>query len=96
MGMQQFNEIMDQLDEHNYFVNSTNIDGGEDTFTEEDQDDLERFFRIFLIIGYAIGAIFTALFVYPSFCFVREVRNGIMTKETYPREEHSCCCTSSR
>lgn len=33
------------------------------------------------------------LFVYPHVGFIIQVRKGIMSRETYPREEFSCCCT---
>ena len=96
LGLRQFNEIVDYLDETNYgtTTNGTTIDG--DTLTESEEDDLEAFIRMMLIVGYVIAGIITALFVYPSFCFIQEVRSGIMSKETYPREEHSCCCMSER
>ncbi len=42
-----------------------------------------------------IGLIITALFMYPHIGFIIEVRRGIMTRETYSREEHSCCCVST-
>ena len=40
------------------------------------------------LLGFAI----TALFAYPHFVLVSEIRRGIMTKETYPIEQQSCCC----
>ena len=35
---------------------------------------------------------YNALFAYPHFFFIKELRAGIMTKENYPNEKHSCCC----
>lgn len=32
------------------------------------------------------------LFAYPHIGFISQVRKGIMSRETYPREEFSCCC----
>ena len=92
IGVMQFNDVVDLLDNHNYGMDSTDPDA----LTDSEEDALETFMRVWLIVGYVIAAIICALFVYPSFCFVKEVRSGIMTKETYPREEHSCCCTSNR
>lgn len=46
--------------------------------------------------SFIVGAIFTALFVYPHVGFVTEVKSGIMSEETYPREEFSCCCVQER
>jgi hypothetical protein len=34
----------------------------------------------------------SSLLIYPPVIFISEVRQGIMSKETYHREEHSCCC----
>ena len=48
---------------------------------------------IFSLIGLQIdGAVIAALFAYPHYFFIQEVRKGIMSKENYPNEEHSCCC----
>eukprot|EP00934_Nitzschia_sp_Nitz4_P000105 Nitzschia sp. Nitz4//scaffold109_size72162//39281//39898//NITZ4_005849-RA/size72162-processed-gene-0.14-mRNA-1//1//CDS//3329532772//105//frame0 len=47
------------------------------------------------IVGNIISSIiFGALCIYPHAGFCKEVHEGIMTYETYPREEHSCCCTA--
>jgi hypothetical protein len=32
------------------------------------------------------------LFLYPHVIFIKEVREGIMSKENYDNERHSCCC----
>jgi len=42
------------------------------------------------------SAVITSLWMYPLVGFIMEVRKGIMSRETYPREEHSCCCVSAR
>jgi hypothetical protein len=34
--------------------------------------------------------------IYHHLGFMSEVRSGILSEETYPREEFSCCCTSFR
>lgn len=43
-----------------------------------------------------VGVIFYVaihcLFIYPTVGLLMEIRNGIMSVETYPREAHSCCC----
>ncbi len=41
------------------------------------------------IVASAIGAI---IFMYPHIGFMYEVKVGIMSYATYPREEFSCCC----
>jgi hypothetical protein len=46
--------------------------------------------------GFLFNGLLTALFMYPHLGFITEVRAGIMTRETYAREEFSCCCTSRR
>mmetsp|Transcript_23831 Transcript_23831/g.67384 ORF Transcript_23831/g.67384 Transcript_23831/m.67384 type:complete len:244 (+) Transcript_23831:214-945(+) len=44
--------------------------------------------------SYISGVIFAGLWAHPSIGFVYEVRKGIMSEETYPREEFSCCCVN--
>jgi hypothetical protein len=39
------------------------------------------------------SVIHTLLYMSPGIGFIMEVRNGTMSRETYPREEYSCCCT---
>ena len=44
--------------------------------------------------GNFISALVLLFFwIYPMGMFISEVRQGIMTPETYPREEFSCCCS---
>eukprot|EP00980_Cylindrotheca_fusiformis_P028707 scaffold22639_cov105-Cylindrotheca_fusiformis.AAC.1 len=59
-------------------------------------DDVESALNIYMYIVFALTIIFTLLWTYPSFFLAAEIKKGIMTKETYPREEFSCCCTSPR
>lgn len=42
------------------------------------------------IIGSIIGY---GLYLYPIIGLTSEIKNGIMSRETYPREAYSCCCT---
>jgi len=39
-----------------------------------------------------VSGVISALFLYPHVGLIIELNNGIMTPETYPREEMSCCC----
>lgn len=39
-----------------------------------------------------IAGIAMCLWIYPHVGFIQEVRKGIMSKETYQREQYSCCC----
>jgi hypothetical protein len=39
-----------------------------------------------------IGVTFSGYFAYPHFFFIKEVREGIMSKENYNNERMSCCC----
>ena len=43
------------------------------------------------IPGIIISAVITGLWMYPLVGFIMEVRKGIMSRETYPREEYCCC-----
>jgi hypothetical protein len=45
---------------------------------------------------YVISGLYTILFMYPHIGFIHEVKSGIMSAETYPREESSCCCVTQR
>ena len=45
---------------------------------------------------YIVSGIVMLLFVYPHAGFISEIKSGIMSKETYPREEFSCCCVQQR
>jgi hypothetical protein len=45
---------------------------------------------------FLINGLIIALFMYPHLGFITEVRAGTMTRETYAREEYSCCCTERR
>lgn len=69
---------------------------GDPTYTAQTQDELETAFNTYAIISYVLTALFTLLWVYPSVFLSVEIKKGIMTKETYPREEMSCCCVAHR
>mmetsp|Transcript_18962 Transcript_18962/g.46963 ORF Transcript_18962/g.46963 Transcript_18962/m.46963 type:complete len:195 (+) Transcript_18962:1329-1913(+) len=66
------------------------------SWSASNQDELESSFNTYMIMNYVITAILTLLWVYPSVFLSVEIKKGIMTKETYPREEMSCCCVSKR
>lgn len=38
------------------------------------------------------GLVFNACFLYPHIFLIKEIRDGIMSKENYPNEQQSCCC----
>eukprot|EP00980_Cylindrotheca_fusiformis_P010004 scaffold2214_cov139-Cylindrotheca_fusiformis.AAC.1 len=68
-----------------------------------DQEDVEEAFGVDLgtIEDYAdyylyfimvFSILFTLLWTYPSIFLAIEIKKGIMTQETYPRERSSCCC----
>jgi hypothetical protein len=44
---------------------------------------------------FIFNAIITGLWIYPHVGLIIEIKKGIMTPETYPREEYSCCCVDS-
>mmetsp|Transcript_18963 Transcript_18963/g.46967 ORF Transcript_18963/g.46967 Transcript_18963/m.46967 type:complete len:128 (+) Transcript_18963:1476-1859(+) len=66
------------------------------SWSASNQDELESSFNTYMIMNYVITAILTLLWVYPSVFLSVEIKKGIMTKETYPREEMSCCCVANR
>jgi hypothetical protein len=67
----------------------------DDSFTTE-WDDLEKVLNTYMYITYAITIVFTLLWTYPSIFLAMEIKKGVMTKETYPREAFSCCCVARR
>ena len=48
------------------------------------------------VLDIVLSVVITALFIYPHVGFIREVKSGVMSRETYPREEFSCCCATER
>mmetsp|Transcript_18966 Transcript_18966/g.46976 ORF Transcript_18966/g.46976 Transcript_18966/m.46976 type:complete len:102 (+) Transcript_18966:489-794(+) len=68
----------------------------DDAWSAINQDNLESSTNTYMIQSYAITTILTLLWIYPSIFLAVEIKKGIMTKETYPREEMSCCCVSKR
>lgn len=44
---------------------------------------------IYGIVGTVIGY---GLYIYPLVGLILEIKSGVMSKETYPREAYSCCC----
>ena len=57
---------------------------------------LLSFVRSYDVVQIIMTAGFTAAFLYPHIGFILEVKKGIMTRDTYPREEFSCCCVTAR
>lgn len=45
------------------------------------------------ILSIVLTGLVTLLYVYPHMGLMNEIKQGIMSPETYPREEFSCCCT---
>jgi hypothetical protein len=41
-------------------------------------------------------SVITCLWIYPFIFLIKEIKNGIMSYDTYPREEYSCCCVNLR
>jgi hypothetical protein len=41
---------------------------------------------------FIFSAVVTGLWIYPHIGLIVEIKKGIMSRETYPREEYSCCC----
>lgn len=47
---------------------------------------------ITLPVAIMFFVLWTVLLLYPYVTFIIEVRSGVMSPETYPRQEYSCCC----
>jgi len=44
------------------------------------------------LMNFVFVGLLAAFFIYAHLGYISEVRAGILTHETYPREEYSCCC----
>jgi fructose-specific phosphotransferase system IIC component len=42
--------------------------------------------------SFVIQGVITALLIYPHVGLIMEIKKGIITPDTYHREEFSCCC----
>lgn len=45
-----------------------------------------------LVIGDVVGAVIAACFCYPHAVFYHELKNGVMSRENYPKEKICCDC----
>mmetsp|Transcript_57414 Transcript_57414/g.69086 ORF Transcript_57414/g.69086 Transcript_57414/m.69086 type:complete len:170 (-) Transcript_57414:180-689(-) len=43
-------------------------------------------------VNYISRGLITCLWIYPSVFLFKEISSGVMSAETYKREEQSCCC----
>jgi len=48
------------------------------------------------IASIGILVICYGLYLYPVIGLISEIKSGIMSQETYPREAYSCCCDPKR
>jgi hypothetical protein len=70
-------------------------------FLMKQVDDINNVDGITEAYRYPIGsfvvyAVVAALWIYPHAGLILEIKRGIMSRETYPREEYSCCCVDKR
>jgi Ca2+/Na+ antiporter len=86
-GSKAVNEILEVLNESDYGIEDDIL-----APTEADQESVERAVRYVALLSYVIVGFITAFWIYPSVMLITEIRSKIMTRETYPREEFSCCC----
>jgi hypothetical protein len=70
--------------------------GATDDVNDFYDDDINNPDFGYNIPGFVINGCIMLLFMYPHVGFIMEVRSGIMSAETYPREEASCCCLAQR
>lgn len=45
-----------------------------------------------MAVTIVVYILFAALVIYPTAGLIKEIKEGIMSPETYPREAYSCCC----
>jgi hypothetical protein len=72
------------------FIGGTtvNITLSNDISDQTTDDDVQKM----VVPNIILNAIVTLFFMYPHIGFMYEVKVGIMSSATYPREEYSCCC----
>jgi hypothetical protein len=85
-GSKATNDVLDLLNESEYGVNDDDFSP-----TEEDQEAIERIVKYSVIVSYVLLGAITTFWIYPSVMLITEIRSGIMSRETYRREEFSCC-----
>lgn len=78
----------------NYLVTVVNF-----SFTLREIDEYEH--GQILPVGqfvarFVVRAIVATFYIYPHLVFIKEVSAGILSKETLPREDYSCCCPTTR
>ena len=76
----------------NYGLSVYNVINNIDQLNELDTTTTE--YRV--PIGWLIFQfVITCLWIYPYGGLIYEIKQGIMSYETYPREEYSCCCVDN-
>lgn len=48
------------------------------------------------VLSFVLNGFLTLLFLYPQIGFLLEYKLGIMTRDTYSREDYSCCCSAAK
>ena len=76
-----------------YIVGIVIAVGAYDDLDEEYEGDEEIVVPVF---SFAVGAVIVAILIYPHAGLIYEIKKGIMSHETYVREERSCCCVTRR
>ena len=77
-----------------YIVGIVVTVGAFDDLNEELEDDDEEI--VVPVFSFVVGAVIVALLIYPHAGLIFEIKKGIMSHETYVREERSCCCVTRR
>jgi hypothetical protein len=78
----------------NYLVTLVNVSL---TFREIDEYEHRQILPAGqLVARFVVRAIVAALYIYPHVAFIQEVSTGILSHETLPREDYSCCCPTTR
>jgi len=49
-----------------------------------------------LIVSIVLSIIFYGLYLYPVIGLISEIKSGVMSQATYPREAYSCCCNPKK
>jgi hypothetical protein len=72
------------------YTQTKTMDRENDVILQQLEEEIFTVEQIFTVLVFVDGML-VLLRIYPTIFLVKEIRNGIMTRETYPREEYLCC-----
>jgi len=66
-------------------------------FYHQQEEQYTSEFQTGSFIGSIVGSVIGyGLYLYPVIGLISEIKSGVMSQETYPREAYSCCCNPKK